>query len=318
MSRIVVMGVVGVVVVSFGLGCATPAPTIPAEQAFGPSASAAPPARVSQKPKASPEKWAQGFRRPGECEAAARDLETTTSHEVAWSYLKGCVSRPDFGLLPALLDNWSADLKSRPEGASILAQVIACRGGSVGTDLQLVQQRRLPLFELSAALQQPKAFKGRYVLFVGRVQRIRDHRGQTEVILAERARVSDQATVFAGAMHGHASGSSSSGSSSFRSTGMMGSGSAEAQGSRSSFSQSGNVELRVTADFEDTGQEIQARLAQSDPFLAVDRSFVFLVRFDGAKKSDASDEEIEEEPAMVALVSLVSYHDVNASGVISR
>jgi hypothetical protein len=310
------------------LGCAGAPPRVSAEQAFGasPASSQAPqgagadPQRASRRPTMSPEKWARGFNRPGECEGAARALELSDGHDAAWTYLKGCISRPDFGLLPALLDNWGSDLKTRPEAATLMAQVIANRGGSVAADLQLLQSRRLPVFELSAALKQPQAFKGRYVLFVGRVSKLREVKGQAELVLAERARQSDQSSVFAGG-ESYGSVSSSSGSMSasgqYESSSGSGRGSVSASGSRSGSYQSGRMETRVTFEFEDTGQEIRARLARPDPFLSVDRSFVFLVRFDGAKKVDSEDTE-SEEPISVALVSLVSYHDVNIGGVISR
>jgi len=79
----------------------------------------------------------------------------------------------------------------------------------------------------------------------------------------------------------------------------------------------GDMEQRVSYEFAETGQEVFVRLAQPDPFLSVDRNFVFLVRFDATKKSDV-DGSSDEDPAMTALVTLVSYHDVNAEGVISR
>jgi hypothetical protein len=338
--RVVVLGTV----VVLGLGCATAPAKVSAQDAFGAAPAATPggaapqgqgeTTHASRRPAAAPEKWARSFARSGECEAAARSFENSDGHEVAWTYLKGCIARPDFGLLPALLDNWAADLKSRPEAATLLAQVIANRGGSVGADLQLLQQRRLPVFELSAALKQPQAFKGRYLLFVARVSKLREVKGRSELVLAERARMSEQSDVFA--LGGHGSSSSSSGSSSsyssssgsarFQSSGMLGSGSASGSGSTSresgyssgSMSKSGALEQRVTFEFEDTGQEIHVRLAQPDPFLSVDRSFVFLVRFDGAKKVDVDEDTETEEPTTVALVSLVSYHDVNVGGVISR
>ncbi len=304
------------------LGCATSesAKKESVDAVFAPPPQSNAPA-AKRAPQKSPESWARAFRRPGECEAAARDLGTQYGADFGWTYVKACIARPDFGLLETLIQNWPQDLKNRAESPQLLAQVIANRGGSVGPDLALLQQRRLALFELGAALRQPDAFKGRYLVFVGKVEKLRSAKGRSELVVLEQSRGSDQTAVFSGKMRGSVSASSSrsSGSGRFATSGVLGSGSGSytSSGSSSGASMSGDMEQRVSYEFSETGQEVFVRLAQPDPFLSVDRNFVFLVRFDATKKSDV-DGSSDEDPAMTALVTLVSYHDVNAEGVISR
>ena len=312
--------VVGLCVVV--LGCATQesAKKESVDAVFAPPPPSNAPAAKRAPPK-SPESWARSFRRPGECEAAARDFATQYGADFGWTHLKACIGRPDFGLLETLLQNWPQDFKNRPEAPQLLAQVIANRGGSIGPDLALLQQRRLALFELGAALRQPEAFKGRYLVFVGKIEKLRSAKGRSELVVLEQSRGSDQTAVFSGKTRGSVSSSrsSSSGSGRFSSTGIVGSGSGSynRSGSSSGASMYGDMEQRVSYEFSETGQEVFVRLAQPDPFLAVDRNFVFLVRFDATKKSDV-DGSSDEDPLMTALVTLISYHDVNAEGVISR
>lgn len=303
-------------------GASRAAPTQPAQTAQSGTAATAPAADLapaSREPMA-PEKWARTFRRPVECEAAARSMAQQSGRAAAWPYLKACAARPDFGLLTGLVDNWLPELKAKPEAAGVLAQVIANRGGRITSDLQLLQQRRLPLFELTAALSQPEAFKGRYLVFVGRIEKLKSSKGRQELVLVERARSDEESRVMGANSYGSVSSSRGSGSAqgSYR-TDRYGSGSAQVSGeySRSGSYMSGQLETRSTVSFDDTNQQILARLAGPDPFLSIDRSFVFLVRFDGARKVDA-DEADDEEPRLMALVSLVSYHDLNAGGTVAE
>jgi hypothetical protein len=310
--------------------CAAPRPTVTAAEAFGasreasePGARGAAPPRSEPAPRrsADPEKWAKGYVRPGECEFAARSLADESGREVGWTYLKACAARSDFGLLQRLVDNWTPELKVKPEAASVLAQVIAHRGGLVKSDLAMVQQKRLPLFELSAALKQPDTFKGRYLVFVGRIDKMKAVKGRYELMLAENARVEEDTTVYA-AEGGYGSSSTRSGSASVSGsyqTDTRGSGRGQASGSYAgaSASRSGKLERRSMTTFEDTGQRIITRLASPDPYLSVDRNFLFLVRFDGARTlADESSED--EEPKLTAVVSLVSYHDVSAVGAFDQ
>ena len=315
------------------VGCATaPRATVSGDQAFGVKRGDVAPgeagtrtetARTEAAPRKlmTPEKWARGYIRPGECESAAHGLIEESGRDLAWTYLKACTARTDFGLLKRLIENWTPELKSKPEAATVLAGVIANRGGLVKTDLMALQQKRLPLFELSAAVRQPDAFKGRYLVFVGRIEKLKaSGKGRYELVLAEAGRMDEDTVVFSEGSYG--SVSNSSGSASVRGsykTDTHGSGSGEASGSyeRSGSSRSGRLERRGMTSFEDTGQRIITRIAAPDPYLSVDRTFVFLVRFDGARTL-ADDAAEDEDPKLTALVTLVSYHDVSPVGAFDQ
>jgi hypothetical protein len=314
------------------VGCASSRPTVSAAEAFGAAREATPGTgqgaaraeapRAEQAPRRtlSPEKWARGYVRPGECESAALGLAEESGREVGWTYVKACAARTDFGLLKRLIENWTPELKTKPEAATVLAQVIAHRGGLVKSDLMQVQQRRLPLFELSAAVRQPDAFKGRYLVFVGRIDKLKSVKGRYELVLAENARVEEDTSVFAEGSTATTSSRSGSASvsGSYRSD-RMGSGSGQASGSYqgSSASRSGTLERRSMTTFEDTGQRVITRLATPDPYLSVDRNFLFLVRFDAARPM-ADESAEDEEPKLTAVVSLISYHDVSAVGAFDQ
>jgi hypothetical protein len=148
------------------------------------------------------------------------------------------------------------------------------------------------------------------VVFVAKIAEAKEKKGKIELVLLEQAMSSDSERVLAGAASGTVSSSSGSGSAAWRSNGFAGSGSASGNTSSSSMSASGVTETRVTDVFEDTGQEIIAKIKQSDPFLKVDKNMVFLVRFDSALVGDTSQLGEGEEPQRTALVTLISYHDM--------
>lgn len=259
----------------------------------------------------NPERFARGFKRPLECEQGARSIQRAAPDK-AWAYLRACVNRGGFNLLPTLLDYWANDLKNRPDGPVVLASVIAARGGHVMTDLQLLQSKRLPLFDLKSALTQPGTYKGRYVVFVGKVAAVKEVKGKVEVAIGEQAIGTEAVDKIKGPRYTSSSSYGGSASGSY-STSHSGSGRGSMTYGGGSSHSSGYVEETFQETFEDTGQDILAKLANVDPFLAVDKQFLFLVKFDAAKTSDTSkdDDETSEEPSKLALVSLVSYHPIN-------
>ena len=179
----------------------------------------------------------------------------------------------------------------------------------------------MPIFSVASALRQPQAFAGRYVVFVGKIEKVRAHKGQAEMVVAEQSRGTDQGVVFVGPTAGSvsSSSSSSSGSGRYSTSGVLGSGSGSysASSSRTTGTREGMLEQRETFEFSDTGRSIFVRLAKADPYLSTDHDYLFLVRFDGAKKGDV-DQSSDEDPVLIPLVTLVSYHEVSAAGVISR
>jgi len=287
-----------------------PPPKMSTEEAFAPATVAPVDASQSRAALGPPKEWARQYRRDIDCEREARALSKFHGRDVAWTYLKPCITRGLFTQLELLCGYWEEELKTKPEAPSLIAQVLAARGGHLGVDLPVLQKERIPVFELPSALKQPNAFKGRYVVFVGKIAETRNKKGNLEMVLLEQSLGSDTQYVMGTRAYGSTSSSSGKGAMAWRSSGVMGSGSASGSYSSGSQSVSGDMERRVTEVFEDTGQEIIARLKAADPFLVADKNLVFLVRFDGALIGDTSNLSEGEEPVRTALVTLVSYHEL--------
>lgn len=285
-------------------GCATSQSNkVAAAEAFGAkespqTASAAGGARAPvgrvQKP-VSPEKWAKQFRRPQDCAIAAKELAVVYGQEPAWEFIRACIQKGDFTLLRTLLDEWSEQLKAKPEAPSLVAQVLGARGGSIRADLRALQERRIPMFDLASALKQPKVFAGRYVLFVARVDDMAVKKGRAEVVLSEMVLGSETADVMAGRRYGTNESLNAS----------VGNTKISGNYSRTS----GEVETRVSNTFEPSGEQILVKLREPDPYLSSDRNFLFLTRFEGVRVMDDAN---EDDPRNTALVSLISYHELLA------
>jgi hypothetical protein len=103
------------------------------------------------------------------CEQDGRPLLQIDPRE-AWAWLKGCVRAGRFTELRSLLDGpWDALLRHHPEAPSLIARIVAERGGDVETDLQLLRARRIPLFTVEQALADPDSYRGQLVLVRARV-----------------------------------------------------------------------------------------------------------------------------------------------------
>lgn len=141
-----------------------------AAEAFGATKPAAAegskPSRVISTERSPPprdlEKWAVGYRRPMECGVGAKELTREYGRDLGWSALKACVNKGGFSWLKEVAEIWADDLRTRSDASVVLAQIIATRGGNVGQDLSMLQEKRVPLFELGSALRAPATFKGRY------------------------------------------------------------------------------------------------------------------------------------------------------------
>ncbi len=293
-----------------GSGCATPAPVpkMSAAEAFAPAEQSVVDSATARASLGSPREWAKQYRRDIDCELEARTLLKTIGRDVGWTYLKACITRGHFTQLEALVQNWEDELKTKPEAAPLIAQVIAARGGHLGVDLQLLQQKRIPVFDLNSALRQSAAYKGRYLLFVARIAETKEVKGKTELVLLEQALSNETASVMSGPTYGTVSTSSGNVNATWRTT--TSSGAATANYAHRGTTESGRMERRVTDVFQETGQEVIARIKQPDPFLRVEKNLVFLVRFDGMLASDIGVANKGEDPLATALVTLISYHDL--------
>lgn len=252
--------------------------------------------------------FATRHRTPGQCEAAARKLQGRSRDE-AWAALTACVDGMPFTSLQAVLGPaWAKDLQERPEAAALLARVVAHRGGSVEGDLQLLHEKRIPIFGLQAAMTQPETYKGRYVLFRAQVGDLRnDAENKPTVWLVEHSLGSVASEQRVGLAYQQDTSTTWSGSVGGRT---------ETLGAGTLGGTVGQAERQVTAQTipnydnisQETGREALGRLAQPDPFLAPGRDFVILGRFDGMRVTAGTDEEEDADAPQLPVLSIVGYY----------
>jgi hypothetical protein len=250
--------------------------------------------------------YASQHAQPAECEAAARDL-LSTSREQGWAVLRACVDRGNFTALRRLLsEQWLAELQVRKDAPLLIARVIAARGGSIATDLRVLQDNRVPVFSLAAAMAQPEVYKGKYVVFRASPSQVRMDKGAPTVRLAEMSLGSEGSDVAVGHKNVRQGSSYASGRASYN-TSRFGSGSI--QGSRSGRTESASfkTETRYSNIASETGREAFGKLAEADPFLEPGKEFVMLGRFDGVRSTSAA----ESSKETVAVLSIVAYYPPN-------
>jgi hypothetical protein len=101
------------------------------------------------------------------CELTARALRKR-DRQRGWAVMRQCALRPDFTDLEVLLSPpWFDDLQRADTDGGLVARAIATRGGDVMNDLRLLRKRKVPLFSLQAALEEPDAYRGRLVIMRG-------------------------------------------------------------------------------------------------------------------------------------------------------
>jgi hypothetical protein len=252
----------------------------------------------------NPQTFAAQYSNPATCERQARRY-LSTSRDDAWAALKACVDGTHFTLLQALTSRaWNKEIRTRPGAAALIAKVVAMRGGSVEGDLRLLNEQRLPIFSLSAAMAQPDTYKGRYILVRAQVGDVRTEDQKPTVWLVEQelgsvaseqqvgvATRKDTSSTIAGNLGGETS---------------LGSGTIGGSLARSKSSRDSNTVIRYDNISNDTGREALGRLPKADPFLAPGRDFVILARFDGMRTTSGSLDEDDEGPR-IPVLSIVSY-----------
>jgi hypothetical protein len=245
------------------------------------------------------------FPNPSVCERQARRY-LPVSRENAWAALKACVEGTPFTQLQALVDRaWAQELRTRPEGASLLAKVVAQRGGSVEGDLRLLHERKLPIFSLSSAISQPGTYKGRYILVRAQVGDVRGEGEKSTLWLVEQDLHSVAQEVQLGTSRRRESEYTTAGDVGGQTpfgNGTMGGSLAQTELTRDS------VTLPAYDNISnETGREALGRLARQDPFLEPGRDFIILARFDGMRTTSGSSDEEDEGPTLPVL-SIVSYY----------
>jgi hypothetical protein len=218
-----------------------------------------------------------------DCEKTARQMKRDEPEE-AWQALKACIERGKFARgakfvqIEPVLANWATELTARPDSATMLAQLVANRGGDPEGDLLQLQDSRIPLFTLNAALQQPTIYKGRLLLIRAQVRDVRGaeaKEGGVTMMLDESAfqSVHSQKNVVT------------------------------SQGYTPTAHSSGYYESRFIVNNDNnvarpTGRVALGRMPEADPFLQPQRDFLFLARFDGTTKESAQ---------TMAVVTLIKY-----------
>lgn len=248
--------------------------------------------------------FATQYSNPAMCERQARRY-LSTSHDDAWAALKACVDGTHFTLLQALTSRaWTNEIRRRPEAAALIAKVVAMRGGSVEGDLRLLNEQRLPIFSLSAAMAQPDTYKGRYVLVRAQVGDVRTEDQKPTVWLVEQELGSVASEQQVGVAVRKDTSSTMAGNLSGETT--LGGGNVGGSLSKSKSTHDSNTVLRYDNISNDTGREALGRLPKADPFLAPGRDFVILARFDGMRTTSGSLDEDDEGPR-IPVLSIVSY-----------
>jgi hypothetical protein len=269
-------------------GCASGPAKVKAEEAFRsrpiePAASLdggigqAADSNANENELLTPEQFARKFKAASSCEMEARFVKQTAPDK-AWAFLRACLQRGAFKDLDLLVENWGRELRTRPEGVSALASVIAARGGYLLHDLDVLQQRQFQLLDLAAATEQPRTSKGKAVLFLGRIRSIARIKGQAELTVMELATIGDRS----------------------------------ATASTITFRRDDGTE-ESQAHFQEAGRNLTVRLAAPDPALTPGRELLFLGRFESVRELSASDElGAGEEPKQGAVLTLISHHEVRA------
>ena len=297
------------------MGCGTTQHVHAVEEREAPAESldeaprAAAASRSAPIPVAHPEARVFGARyaTPEQCEAAARELQAS-SRDQGWSALKSCVERTHFTLMGALLaDAWSEDLRTRPDAAQLIAQVVAKRGGSVEGELRILNDRKVPIFGLSAAIAQPDTYKGRYLLLRAQVADVRSEGDQPTVWLVEEGLSSVERDRPVGYTTHRDSVRSHSGSLG-GDVGLLGRSNLGGHLSSSVHERRSTSVPTYDNISEETGREALGRLARPDPFFAPGKDFVVLARFDGLRVTSSGDDDEDADAPKLPVLSIVGYY----------
>jgi hypothetical protein len=269
----------------------------PAAQA-APAAAPALPAAAAPDPRST----AARIQRADLCEQAARAAQAS-SRDRAWQLLQACVEKGNFTLIKRLLDGaWDKDLQVRSDAAQLIAKVIAARGGDVYGDLNMLRQKRVPIFGLAPAAGHPELYQGRLVLLRARVDDVKAEKGRATVRLAEFA-LSGQLKDVAGSER-YVTRNRSQSSSQWSRSAISGSARRQYQG-ESEKTEGWERTQRTENTPQETGLQALAKLQAADPFFEPGRQFVVLGRFDGVREVPGEGEEGEAE--RVPVLSVILY-----------
>ncbi|MGC4121341.1 MAG: hypothetical protein QM765_43545 [Myxococcales bacterium] len=218
------------------------------------------------------------------CEADARTIAKTRGRDMGWAVLRECVNR-GFTSIKRITDGfWVDDLLTRKDAAVLLTKIIASRGGDTLNDLTLLNQKRISIFSLAVATEQPKTYMGRLVIARVKVEGSDEKNGPLMLTASETCIANVQS---------HVPGRTSLYYS-------------DNYGNRREVVE--YYHTRNDNEISETGRNLLLRVQKTDPFLAPGREFVVLARFEGVRDSGI----VEGDEGKIAILSLVSYFQPSA------
>jgi hypothetical protein len=227
------------------------------------------------------------------CETSARAMRRRDTDR-GFALMRQCILRNDFGDLEALLDSeWSEQVEAAPDAVALLAHVVAVRGGDVEADLRLLRRRKMPLYSLQAALAEPDAYQGRFILVRGTAKGGRAVDGGRELRLKETKVMAESEWVTA---RGSTRVATKHQGTSVDQPGIDVVGRGRIDDHHRSETVKVEIERNVSVE---TGREIVARLTTGEPSLEPATDFVVVLRFAGVAPIENADGETVDEPVGV-------------------
>ncbi len=238
------------------------------------------------------------------CEGTARAM-AKRDEERGWQVMRQCIMRSDFTDLEMLVHGeWADRVKDSADAATLLAHVIAVRGGDVENDLRLMRRRKMPLFSLAAALAEPDAYAGRFVLVRGTAKKGRPVDNGRVFELTETKVMAESEWVTA---PGTARQTSKRAGAVVDRPGVDINGRGLVEDSQ--LDETSKVEVLHNVSVE-TGRVVTARLQTGEPSLEPSVDYVVVVRFKGMEKGDA---DLDGEVGEVAVADVVDYFEPETS-----
>jgi hypothetical protein len=228
---------------------------------------------------------------PLDCERKARALRSS-DREAAWQALKACVQRSQRIQLRPMVAAWAEDLRVRADAPTLLAQVVARRGGNVRADVRIIRDAKVPMFTLADCVAQPALYEGHYVLIRGSLHEVRTLGNAVAARVFEHRLQAEEWDVPVTPIQRRYAATRYSGNA-LRPGEVVQDDSSDAA-----------VVKRYDNIAVDTGHDAVLRLLSPDPFLESDRELLILARFDGVRPGSGGD---EEEPELVPVLTLMDY-----------
>jgi hypothetical protein len=229
------------------------------------------------------------------CEITARALRAKNQQR-GWAVMEQCVRRPDFDNLELLLASpWIEEMRAHPDYGSLVAHVIAVRGGDVLYDLRLCRRAKLPVFSLKAAVAEPESYRGKLVLMRGAAKSGRSVGGARALEIMETRVMAESEWVAQGP---RVQSTTETAQSDFANDSVR-------RGPAERFRREEGTKVEVLHNVSvETGLELLAAIDEDAPFLESGTDYVLLLRFNGTREV-VQGSEISEQP----MATIVGYFE---------